>query len=68
MKTIKLQISGMDCASCGKIIRMTVNELPGIRNITISESGAAEIETEDDVDVAAVLAKVKEAGYEATVK
>jgi hypothetical protein len=46
---------------------MSINELAGIHNVGIAENGAAEIEMDDNVNVSAVLAKVKEAGYEAQI-
>lgn len=58
----------MHCASCAKIIKMTIEELSGVSNIKIdAKSGMARVDADDAVLPADVLAKIKEAGYEAKI-
>ncbi len=69
MYKITLDILGMHCASCEKIISMTIRELPGIKDIKINHaSGYGEI-TFDNIltNSSAILGKIKTAGYEAEI-
>lgn len=68
MKTLQFKISGMHCGSCAKIIKMTIEELPGIGEIKINvANGTAQISAEDSVSPEDVLQKIKEAGYEGII-
>lgn len=66
---IKLKIKGMHCESCEKIISMTVRELPGIHDVQINnKTGAGEVVFDNaQTSIPVILAKVKEAGYEAEI-
>ena len=66
--TISLQITGMHCESCEKIISAELAELPGVRITSIdAKSGKAELETSSDTTDQAILDAVSKAGYRATV-
>lgn len=69
MKTLKLKIKGMHCASCEKIISLSVSELPGIHHAVInSQEGKGEVMYDEmQVGTAQIIDKVKEAGYEAEI-
>jgi len=66
-KTI-LQISGMHCASCEKIISMELNEVEGVETVKVNyQTGEAIIEARSETDKNAILDAVKKAGYEAQI-
>lgn len=66
---IKLKIKGMHCASCEKIIGMTIRELPGIRDVRIeNQTGVGDIVFDNSLTtIIAILGKIKEAGYDAEI-
>ena len=67
-KILQLKISGMHCGSCAKIIKMNIEEVSGVSEIKIdAENGTASVNAEDFVKTEDVLAKIKEAGYEAEI-
>jgi len=68
-KTIKLQIEGMHCGSCAKIIEMELEEIAGVKSVKIDsrdKSGEVTIE-EGAVDESAIIAAIVKAGYRGTV-
>ena len=69
-KEIKLNIKGIHCASCEKIIDMTVRELPGIHAVQVDvATGKSQIAFDDaQTNTAAILEKIKKAGYESEVE
>ena len=68
MKKIFLQISGMHCESCEKIINMELKEVPGFLSAVIdSKSGEGTVDLEDNVDENLILEAIKKAGYLAEI-
>ncbi|MFF8819354.1 heavy-metal-associated domain-containing protein [Leucobacter sp. NPDC015123] len=68
MHTIDFSVTGMTCGNCENHVREEVGEVPGARVLEVSAtSGLLRVESETPLDVAAVIAAVDEAGYEATV-
>jgi Cu+-exporting ATPase len=67
---IDLEIKGMHCASCEKIITMELEELSGVSQIKIDhQSGKGSLILDSDkTNANDILAAVKRAGYEAAVK
>lgn len=67
-KKIHLKISGMHCESCEKIITAELVGIDGIINSQIdAKAGHGIVETKESVEETAVLAAIKQAGYEAEV-
>lgn len=59
-------VTGMTCGHCEMSVREEVGEIPGVTNIDVSaETGRLVVTGQDDIDDAAVLAAVGEAGYAA---
>lgn len=59
-------VTGMTCGHCEMSVREEVGEIPGVTNIDVSaETGRLVVTGQDDIDDAAVLAAVEEAGYAA---
>ena len=69
IKKVKFKIQGMHCASCEKIISLSINELPGIISVSIdSNLGKGEVEYDQNlVGVELIKNKILEAGYQAEV-
>jgi Cu+-exporting ATPase len=68
MKKIILQIAGMHCASCEKIIEMELKEVVGVETVKVDhKTGEAVIEARPETDKNAILEAVKRAGYEAQI-
>ncbi|GAA1586035.1 heavy-metal-associated domain-containing protein [Leucobacter aridicollis] len=67
MHTTEFTVTGMTCGNCENHVRQEVGEVPGVRVLEVSAaSGLLRVESEAQLDVAAVIAAVDEAGYEAT--
>ena len=63
----KLQITGTSCASCGSRVEMTLQTVPGVHAASVNlatEEGS--VQTLSTVPVSALLAAVRQAGYQAT--
>ena len=66
MAVSEYQVTGMTCGHCEMSVREEVGEIPGVTNIDVSaETGRLVVTGQDDIDDAAVLAAVEEAGYTA---
>ena len=66
MKTIKVKISGMHCASCAKVITMDLEDLNGVEKVEIDEATKlAEISyDENKTNEEKILETIKNSGYE----
>ena len=69
MKTVTLAISGMSCGHCVANVRNALAALPGAEVGSV-RVGSAEVRLEDDARTGtdAVLAAVRDAGYDATIR
>ncbi|MAT19325.1 MAG: heavy metal transporter [Microbacterium sp. 69-7] len=66
MATSEYQVTGMTCGHCEMSIREEVSQIPGVDEIQVSaQSGKLVVSSTSDLDDAAVLAAVDEAGYSA---
>lgn len=64
--TTQFQVTGMTCGHCEMSVREEVGEVPGVHDVEVShETGVLRVSADGDVDEAAVLAAVSEAGYSA---
>ena len=64
MKTIKMSIQGMHCASCGGNVEKAISKLKGVRSVKVSVLlNKATIEAEDTVTQAQIAGAVASAGY-----
>ncbi|MFH0927556.1 MAG: heavy metal-associated domain-containing protein [Candidatus Micrarchaeota archaeon] len=60
-----LKISGMHCASCEKMVKMSVEEIDGAKLISISsKTGEAKVELKDGSLLSKVKAAINGAGYQ----
>ncbi|WP_206673592.1 heavy-metal-associated domain-containing protein [Pseudactinotalea terrae] len=66
MATTNFLVSGMHCGGCANTVRQRVEQVPGVRGLTVDPStGMLAVDGDEDLDGAAVLAAVEQAGYEA---
>lgn len=66
MTANEYQVTGMTCGHCELSIREEVGELAGIQEIQVSaQTGRLVVSSTGEIDDAAVLAAVEEAGYSA---
>lgn len=67
MATAEYRVTGMTCGHCEASVREEVAELAGVTVTEVSsETGKLVVTAPSEVDDAAVLAAVDEAGYTAT--
>lgn len=66
MAASEYQVTGMTCGHCEMSVREEVTEVPGVERVEVSAETGRLVVTGTDVDDAAVLAAVDEAGYHAT--
>lgn len=66
MRTSEYQVTGMTCGHCELSIRKEVSTVPGVQEIEVSaRTGRLVVTSAEQIDDAAVLAAVDEAGYKA---
>jgi copper chaperone CopZ len=66
MATVEYQVTGMTCEHCERAVTDEVGRVPGVEAIVVSAgTGLLQLSTASEVDDAAVLAAVEEAGYSA---
>jgi len=66
MNTSEYQVTGMTCGHCEMSIREEVSTVPGVQEIQVSaQTGKLVITSTEEVDDAAVITAVDEAGYKA---
>nr|WP_120492719.1 cation transporter [Corynebacterium lactis] len=66
MATQTFTVTGMTCGHCEASVREEVEELPGLKDIQVDRSrNFLSVSSDGEIDTDAVVAAVKEAGYEA---
>ena len=64
MTTTTYQVTGMTCGHCEGAITREVSQVPGVQRIEVSAAtGRLAVTSAGELDDAAVLAAVEEAGY-----
>lgn len=66
-RTVRFDVAGMHCASCGLLIDDCLLDVDGVLDArTDVRSGRCEVTAEDSVPVEALLGAIAEAGYTGT--
>lgn len=66
MTAYEYQVTGMTCGHCEMSVREEVGEISGVTDIQVSaQTGLLVVTASGDIEDAAVLAAVEEAGYSA---
>lgn len=64
MNTIKFKINGLHCMGCVKNSESILKEIKGVKEAKVKDpQGETELVTEGEVEMAAVEAALKDAGY-----
>ncbi len=66
--TVKLTVTGMTCTNCARHVTEAIQSVPGVHSASVVlDTGRASVRWNSDANanVPAVIAAVKEAGYEA---
>lgn len=67
MTTATYEVKGMTCSHCAGSVTAEVSKIGGLTVLSVDVAGGRlEVEGTADIDDAAVLEAVEEAGYEAT--
>ena len=64
---IELKITGMSCQHCARAVRDALAAVSGVAEVTAVELESGRAMVKGQADPAALIAAVKEAGYEAEV-
>jgi copper chaperone len=65
MSTFTVTVSGMTCGHCASAVREEVGSIPGVIAADVHlPSGKVVIDSEQEVDAAALKSAVEEAGYQ----
>lgn len=67
-QTIEFNVTGMTCDHCVHAVTTAIKELDGVSDVSVSLEKKSATVTGSGVDVAKVIAAVKEEGYEAAVR
>jgi copper chaperone len=62
---IRLQIAGMTCGHCEKAVERALRQVPGVERVRKVSRSEGEAVVEGNPDTEALLAAVREEGYEA---
>lgn len=57
-------VTGMTCSHCVASVTADVQELPGVENVEVLETGAVTVTSAGPIDESSVRAAVAEAGYQ----
>ena len=65
IKTVTLAVSGMYCPSCPYIVQKSIESIPGVSKVVVSQEEETAVVTFDDAkaDVDALTTATTEAGY-----
>lgn len=63
----KLKIEGMSCQHCVSAVNEALAEVDGVERVVSVDLDSGTAEIEGDADTQALLAAVREEGYEATM-
>ncbi len=64
MKKVKIEISGMHCASCAANIERSLKKIKGVKNINVSLlMKKGNVECEDNISDEELKHAIKRAGY-----
>lgn len=64
---LNLAVTGMTCDHCVTAIRNAVEELPGVESALVDLDAKSAVVEGNALDAGAIIAAIKEEGYEATV-
>ncbi|MEN8176008.1 MAG: cation transporter [Pseudomonadota bacterium] len=63
---IELKVEGMTCGHCEAAVKRALEAVPGVTTVLVVDRHTARVVVEGDADVQALVAAVKEEGYQAS--
>ncbi len=64
---IKLKITGMTCGHCEKNVQNALSQVPGVERVVSVDRGQGQAVVEGTPELSALVAAIKEEGYQAEV-
>ena len=65
MTTERFQVPGISCQHCVNAITREVSAVPGVKTVAVAlENKTVTVEHSDDINAAAIVAAINEAGYD----
>ena len=65
MSTVAVTVTGMTCGHCASSVREEVSSIPGVTAVDVDlDSGIVTVDSDRDVEPAAIHSAVEEAGYQ----
>lgn len=66
MKTVDLNVEGMNCGNCVRHVTEALEGLSGVQSVNVElEAGKAHLSVEDTFDTQLAVAALDDAGYDA---
>lgn len=65
---VTLSVPGMTCGRCEAVVKEEVGKVAGVTSVAVDLETKDVVVVGDELHLTAILAAVKEAGYEATVR
>lgn len=66
--TFTLSVPGMTCGHCEAAVKSEVGKVPGVASVAVDLDSKDVVVAGESLDIAALVAAVDEAGFEATVR
>lgn len=64
MTTTRIHVDGMTCQNCVRHVTEAITEVTGVSSVTVDlDSATATVDTDGNLDLAAVTAAIEDAGY-----
>ena len=64
MPTTRIHVDGMTCQNCVRHVTEAIAEVAGVTSVSVDlDSASASVDTDGNLDLAAVTAAVEDAGY-----
>lgn len=64
MTTTRIHVDGMTCQNCVRHVTEAIAEVPGVSSVSVDlDSATATVDSDGNLDLAAVTAAVEDAGY-----
>jgi copper chaperone len=65
MRTTTVTVTGMSCGHCATSVREEIGEIPGVNAVDVDlATGAVTIDSDSQVETAAIKDAVEDAGYQ----
>ncbi len=63
MENLNFKVSGINCQACTKLIKMDLEELPGVHQVEVNLDGSVTILSKDPIEINEIKKALKETEY-----